>query len=88
MYFLDNSKLTRRSQERLNKLMRVLREDFEKLAIDYDSDEDYIEKTPSVNDKFDILYIKTYFNKLKLFEVLIQIIYYQLKLETHSTTCF
>lgn len=35
--------------------MRVLREDFEKLAIEYDSDEDYIERTPNVHDKFDIL---------------------------------
>ena len=44
-------------QEKLIKLNKIYKEDKEGLLPEYDSDEDYLDPPPKINDKIDILYI-------------------------------
>lgn len=40
------------------KLSKVCKEEREALQLDYDSDEDYLDPPPKINDKIDIMYRK------------------------------
>ncbi len=55
IFLIDNSKFLKKLQERLVKLGRLYKEEKDGLLPEYDSDEDYLDPAPKINDKIDIM---------------------------------